>query len=199
MPTHLSSATLNSEKEVAPGRLVVVVGPSGCGKDTLLDAARAVFADDPHVHFARRDITRPSSAGGENHRALTTVEFEHKLEAGAYPLHWDAHQLRYGVANTELAPLERGEAVVLNGSRAVLDHVVAFHPNTRVISIRVQQDILEERLRNRGREGNAAVDKRLSRATAYDVAGPHVIEIWNDGTVEEGVARFLKAMSSAMA
>jgi len=97
-----------------------------------------------------------------------------------------------------LAPLERGDVVVLNGSRAVLDDVLAFHPNTRVISIRVQQDILEQRLRNRGREGEDAVDKRLSRATAFDVAGAHVIEIWNDGTVEEGVAAFLKAMSSAM-
>ena len=44
------------------GRLFVVVGASGAGKDTLIAGA---LAADPRLHWARRVITRPAVAGGE--------------------------------------------------------------------------------------------------------------------------------------
>ena len=47
------------------GLLVVVVGPSGAGKDTLMRAAAEHFEGRPDVHFVQRAITRPAEAGGE--------------------------------------------------------------------------------------------------------------------------------------
>ncbi|GLR90973.1 hypothetical protein GCM10007857_76890 [Bradyrhizobium iriomotense] len=41
----------------ARGHLVLVVGPSVAGKDTLIDFARAQLQSDPDFHFARRVIT----------------------------------------------------------------------------------------------------------------------------------------------
>lgn len=180
------------------GRLILVVGPSGSGKDTLLDAARERFAGTAGLSFARRDITRPETAGGENHRAVSVVEFEENLRAGNYPLHWDAHQLRYGVPMTELMPLERGEVVILNGSRSVVDEVLAYNPNAHIVSIRVGEDILQGRLRQRAREDERSVQARLKRADAFDVTGPYVTEVWNEGSVEEGCARFNEALEAAL-
>ena len=50
-----------------PGRLVLVVGPSGAGKDTLIAGARAACRDDATVVFPRRVVTRPASNFEDNH------------------------------------------------------------------------------------------------------------------------------------
>ena len=73
--------------------LVLVVGPSGAGKDTLLAAARRALSDDPRFHFVRRVITRAAEAGGEAHEAVTEAEFA----ARDFALLWQAHGLRYGI------------------------------------------------------------------------------------------------------
>jgi len=49
------------------GTLVLVVGPSGAGKDSVIGALRQRLAGDDRVAFARRVITRAVEEGGEAH------------------------------------------------------------------------------------------------------------------------------------
>ncbi len=93
--------------------LVLVVGPSGAGKDTLLDAARRALAGDPRFHFVRRVITRPADAGGEVHEAVTEEEFA----ARDFALQWQAHGLRYGIPADAI---EAGVVSVDNVSRTII-------------------------------------------------------------------------------
>jgi ribose 1,5-bisphosphokinase len=45
-----------------PGRLVLVIGPSGAGKDTLIGLAQAACADGNDVVFPQRVVTREASS-----------------------------------------------------------------------------------------------------------------------------------------
>lgn len=173
---------------------VLVVGPSGVGKDTLIDGARAALADNPGVVFVRRDITRPAEAGGEDHQPVTESEFLRREQAGDYVLSWRAHGLCYGVPVEILQDLAAGRRVVVNVSRGVIDEARRRLPAVRVVSVSADPDQLAERLRGRGRESEVEIADRIARAQAYGVAGDDVIALRNDGSREAGVMAMIRAI-----
>lgn len=169
--------------------LVLVVGPSGAGKDTLLNAARARLADDPGYRFVRRVITRPADAGGEDHEAVTEAAFLTRT----FALQWGAHGLRYGIPSDIEADLESGMTVVANVSRGVIEAAAKRFP-TRVIEVTAPPAILAARLAARGRESADDVAARLARTAAIP-AGVQCDTVMNDSTPEEGIRRFLAALA----
>ncbi|MGZ3526757.1 MAG: guanylate kinase [Vulcanimicrobiaceae bacterium] len=72
---------------LGPGLLFVVSGPSGAGKDTLVDALRARM---PRLRYSVSATTReprPGEREGEHYFFLTREEFERRLAAGGF-LEW---------------------------------------------------------------------------------------------------------------
>jgi len=168
--------------------LVLVVGPSGAGKDSLLNAAREAFRNDPRVHFARRVITRPEDPLGENHEPVTESEFA----ARDFALSWSAHGLRYGIPAIDTAPV-----VVANVSRGVIASAAKRY-DTSVIEVTAPAAALAARLASRGRETAEDVARRLSRTAAIP-DGVMLETVWNDGTLAEGVERFVAALRRMVA
>ncbi|WP_431305391.1 phosphonate metabolism protein/1,5-bisphosphokinase (PRPP-forming) PhnN [Sediminicoccus sp. BL-A-41-H5] len=173
---------------------VALAGPSGAGKDTLLEAVRAELVDDPRFHFARRSITRPEVAGGEAHEALTPEGYQAALASGAFVLHWRAHGLGYGIRHAE-APGDR--VVVLSVSRSVLLQAAALRPLT-VIEVTAPPALLAARLAARGREDAAAIAARLAREVPLP-EGLDMLRVTNDGPVEHGAARLRSALEAVAA
>jgi len=168
--------------------LILVVGPSGAGKDTLLAAAREALRQDARFHFAQRVITRPVDAGGEDHEAITEQEFA----ARDFALQWQAHGLRYGIPAEVVGNCE---VVVANVSRTVVAEA-AERFSVRVIEVTAPPEVLAMRLAVRGREDEADVEARLTRAATLPKHVP-VETVVNDGPLSDGVARFLAALSRA--
>ncbi len=177
------------------GTLFLVVGPSGAGKDTLLEGARAALAGDQRYVFARRAITRPADAGGEDHEAVDAREFARRREGGDFMAWWRAHELEYGLPRDLLDDLAAGRHVVANISRGVIGDIARRVSNVRVIEITAPPDVLAARLESRGREDAGAVAGRLARKGAEAPPGIVVISIMNDGTPDEGISRFVEALS----
>lgn len=175
------------------GRLVLVVGPSGAGKDSLIDAARHALVGQPCFAFPRRLVTRPRNPSSEDHDTLTQEDFARQRDAGAFFLHWDAHGLRYALPGSIADDLATGRTVVANVSRAVIDEARRKHCATTVVVVTASPAVLAARLAARGREDAAAVERRLARAVP-EPSGPDVVTVMNEGPLAAAVERFLEIL-----
>ena len=177
---------------IGPGRLVLVVGPSGAGKDTLIDAAREALGGDPRIVFARSVVTRPPSPH-EDHDSLGEAAFE-AARAG-FALAWEAHGLRYGIPAAIDDSVRAGRVVVVNASRTVVATARERYARALVVLVDAPAEVRAARLAGRGRESDGDIWARLERVAAGpDEAGPPDIVIVNDGSVEAGVRALLGAL-----
>lgn len=175
--------------------LILIVGPSGAGKDTLMNGAQERLGGNPRYRFVRRIITRPGDLGEEAHDSATEQEFEARRQGGEFALTWRAHGLHYAIPTDIALDLAQGRAVVANVSRAVVAEAAARFP-VSVIEVSAPADVLARRLAARGREDTVDVARRLSRAIELPLPVDRH-SVVNDGTVEQGVRRLLAAISRA--
>ncbi len=175
--------------EAGRGRLILVVGPSGAGKDSLIAWCRARLAGDAAVVFPRRVITRAVADGSEDHDTVSEAAYGGMVAGGAFALHWRAHGLGYGIPASIAADLVAGRNVVVNVSRAVVGTARSHFQPLSVVSVTVPAVVLAERLRSRNREAAEDITGRLARADAYDIAGPDVVALDNSGPLPAAGAR----------
>lgn len=176
---------------VMQNRLVLVVGPSGVGKDSVLDAARSLLQGRSDVIFPRRVVTRAPGLGGEDYIAVDEAAFATMADEGAFALHWPAHGLLYGIPVTIDAQLRAGRQVVINVSRTIIDEARQRYPGMMVIGITAAPDVLRQRLQARNRESAAEIEQRLARAASFTLSGDDVAILHNDGALADAVQQFV--------
>jgi thymidine phosphorylase len=179
---------------MSDGIFFFVVGPSGAGKDSLIDAVRG--ADRP-FEIARRVITRAHGSPGEDHEALSEAEFSALERQGGFLITWSAHGLQYGLRRELLGVLAHGRHVIANGSRAMVEALRACVPNLVVIEVSAPVSVLAERILARGRETPEEVRQRVMRKVEPFPADVEVVRVSNDGTLEQGIERFIMALDRA--
>lgn len=178
------------------GTLFFVVGPSGSGKDSLIDGARAVLEHTERYIFVRRVITRPRGSPGEDHTPATESEFAHRKSNGDFLITWSAHGLHYALPRELTAALERGQHVVANGSRAAITELSTLVSRLVVLEVTAPREILEQRIAKRGREQGDLITKRLTRSVPEWSNSIRTVTVSNHGTLVAGIERFLSALES---
>jgi len=170
------------------GGFVLVVGPSGAGKDTLLQLARRELEASPQFVFPRRLVTRSSSVW-EEHDSIDHAAFERGISAGEFALAWRAHGHGYAIPRHCLAEAVAGRIIICNVSRMVVEAARERLPNVSVVEITAPREILAARLAGRGRGDDADLGARLERSREIP---PFAVDltIINDRAPQDG-ARLL--------
>jgi ribose 1,5-bisphosphokinase len=182
MTETLTTTSTDQAVAIGPGRLVLVVGPSGAGKDTLLGLARAACADDGDIVFPRRVITREASASEENEE-VSLGTFQEALARGEYAMHWEAHGHCYALSRAIDDEIRAGRTIVANVSRTVIGAMRRAYADVVVVSITAPPDVLAERIAMRRRSSDGKLDARLGRTVEDEAAAPDVT-IVNTGSAE---------------
>jgi guanylate kinase len=159
------------------GRLIVLSGPSGVGKDTVL---HALFARDPRLRYSISYTTRsprPGEVEGVAYTFVDEAQFRRLEEAGEFLETAVVHGNRYGTSRRRVeAMLARGDHVVLKidvqGAAAVRERL----PDALFIFLLPPSlDVLRQRLRDRGTDDDAALARRdadaareMAEASRYD-------------------------------
>lgn len=176
------------------GRLIAVVGPSGVGKDSVMQALAHAA---PGVQPVRRAITRPPGQSGEDYEALSLDQFQARAANGGFCLHWQAHGLHYGIPAAVLDDVQHGAQRMANLSRGVLTQAAQLFPDLIILNITAAPATLAQRLRARGREPADDIESRLARATAKLDPSLPVHHIENDGPLAATVASALQSLGLA--
>lgn len=148
-----------------PGRLIYLMGPSGSGKDTILQGLCQLMGT--RCYLAPRLITRPETSTERGSIAVSESEFVRLECAGALAMSWRANGLAYGVPEVINDRLAVGCNVLVNGSRGYLPEARRRYRTLVPVLLSVQEDALHQRLVARGRETEDQIRRRLNRNAQY--------------------------------
>ncbi len=174
------------------GRLIYVAGPSGAGKDTLLQYARERIPQHVPVAFAHRYITRQTRGGQDDHVSLTRSEFVLRSRAGLFAMDWDANGHSYGIGVEINQWLGQGFQVIVNGSRGYVPEARRRYPDLHLVWVGASIGVLTARLSQRGRETAAEIARRVERAIELEMP-PHPpdLRLQNDNAPNEAGEQLL--------
>jgi ribose 1,5-bisphosphokinase len=176
------------------------MGPSGAGKDSVIDAARSRLATIP-VEVARRVITRSAESIGEQALGVSDERFAAMQDAGNFAMNWQANGHDYGIPVDINRWLAQGRHVLVNGSRDYLPEAQRRYPDLLAVLVSVSSDVLRQRLIARGRESLRDIESRLQRnerlrseAQQWQGQGaPQVLD--NSGTLDQAVTALIALLS----
>lgn len=176
------------------GRLILMTGNAGSGKDTVIQTLKEIWpASLGRLSTVRRWITRPSHPS-EPFIPVAESRFFHLEARGAFWIFWQSHGLYYGIPHKVKTWLDRGDTVILNVSRDVVETLRLRWQPTLVVFLWTPLEVSLERMARRGREkpDTEAYRNRILRAESLPVFAEADLFLDNTGPVRETAALLLR-------
>lgn len=165
------------------GRLIVLTGPSGVGKGTLV---RSLSQSHPELYLSVSVTTRsprPGEIDGKHYYFVSREQFEQMVAQGEL-LEWAEFAGNcYGTPRQQVEEkIQQGKWVLLEieleGARQIR---ASFPEAMRIFILPPSMQELEQRLRGRGQDSEEAIARRLRRASEeINAAGEFDFKIVND-------------------
>lgn len=153
------------------GRVVILSGPSGVGKDTVIDAWRRVNPAVKRVIAYTTRAPRPGETNGVDYHFVSVDRFMEHAAAGDFLEYKEVHGNHYAT------PLRDLEQMIADGKIAILKidvqgalTAMELLPDAlSVFLLPPDADELARRIRERGTDGHDAISKRLENA-AWEIS-----------------------------
>ena len=157
----------------APPLLILISAPSGAGKTTLCDLLLEVLPQLTRAVTCTTRPPRPGECDGVDYHFFDAVEFLKRLHAGNFLEHATVYGNSYGILKSELlGKLRDGKDVLLNvdvQGAATIREQAKTEPELQRALVTIfltppSVAVLEERLKKRGADADAVIQKRLAVA-----------------------------------
>ncbi|TFF97553.1 MAG: hypothetical protein EU547_04035 [Promethearchaeota archaeon] len=183
---------MSNETKNYPGILILFVGNSGSGKDSIISGVTKKYPPNlKQPLVVKRFITRPSS-GYEDNYSITEETFKKMNKQGKFALTWYIYNLFYGIPIEIDNWLKKGNPVIVNVSRTVIHEAQKKYKNCKVIFVKVPFEITRKRIRERGREDGKILKKRIERARTHQ-SFPHAdYVVDNSDNLKDAISQALE-------
>lgn len=183
---------------MSKGRLIIISGPSGSGKDTIL---KKVLKSLPELKFSISSVTRPMRTGeveGEKYNFISKERFEYMIKNDML-LEYNNYVGNY--YGTPKAPVEK---VINEGGEIVLEIDVNGQQNIKrqvesSLSIFIMPpsvEVLKERLTGRGTDSNEVIEKRMQTALSEIECAKNYDYIVVNDDLDKAVEDFITIIKS---
>jgi len=174
------------------GTLFLIVGNSGSGKDSIITGVIKEFPSNLiQIYAPKRYITRPPSEF-ERNISITIKDFKELEEKGKFALQWHIYELDYGVPKDIEKLLKKGHPVIVNVSRMVIEMARKKYKNTKVVFVEVPFEITLQRIRDRKRENEELLKKRIERAKQNQKLPMADFIVDNSGELNDAVYQLIE-------
>lgn len=167
-------------------KIVLIVGPSGVGKDTLIKESKKELKKK--INYVKRYITRKPDKNEKNYY-VDDFAFEILKHNSYFASTWNAHGNSYGIAKSSI----KAGVNIISISRSKIEDFEKQYENVYTINVTVPKDELRNRLLLRNRESEIEIEKRLNRSYAK-IAAKNLIEFDNSKSIEESNEDFVELL-----
>lgn len=167
-------------------KIILIVGASGVGKDTLMKEAKKDLKKK--FNFVRRYITRKPDKSEKNF-FLEDSAFNVLKDNDFFISSWDAHDNSYGISKNSI----KNKTNIISISRSKIEDFEKNFKSVYIINITLNEKDLRSRLIKRGRESIEEIQKRLDRK--YDrIDAKNLINFENNKSFEESRSDFINIL-----